>query len=75
MTPIDPCGDLVPDVYRVRLDHRHAHRTTRREMSHWLVSRCGRPCPRRGLWWTQEDGQVVCFILADHFMEFSLTWC
>lgn len=70
----NPCGDLVPGAHRVRLDQRHRQRTTRLEMVRWLSSRCGRPDRQRGLWWTEEQGQVVCFLLPEHFMEFSLAW-
>jgi hypothetical protein len=70
----DPCGDLVPEIRRVRLDARHNTRQARRELSAWLVHHCGRPDRHRGFWWTEEAGQVVCFALPEHFMEFSLRW-
>ena len=72
--PENPCGDQVPEILRVRLDQRHQSRQARRELSRWLVDNCGRPDQRRGFWWTEESGQVVCFALPEHFMEFSLRW-
>lgn len=70
----NPCGDQVPEIHRVRLDHRHTTKAARRELSRWLVDHCGRPSRSQGFWWTEEHGQVVCFALPEHFMEFSLRW-
>ena len=72
--PENPCGDQVPEIMRVRLGSKHATKVARRELGRWLVQHCGKPDRIRGFWWTEEDGNVVCFALPEHFMEFSLRW-
>lgn len=73
-TGSDPCGDQVPTILRARLDHLRLDRASRRQLSQWLVHHCGRPDRVRGFWWTEEEGRVVCFVIPEHFMEFSLRW-
>lgn len=67
----DTCGDH--GVLRARLEAKHSYdRELRREMAAWLKHNCGRPDRRRGFWWTEEEGRVVCFVLPEHFFGFSM---